>query len=103
MQIGDMVRAYGPPMKLVSVQHGVAKCLLVDYDGIIRYRFHHIDEITPMRLSLQPRSLWPTVTHVDLIEVAEEERRSRAAKKASRRLTNRAKRRSRRIKRLVSP
>jgi hypothetical protein len=101
IEIGDMVRAGGPPMKLIAVRHGIAECLLIDHEGRVRLRFHHIDHLSPMRLALQPRSLWAEVRQLDLIEIEEEERKAKAERRARRKAATKAKR-SNKIKRGVT-
>jgi hypothetical protein len=99
--IGRMVRAgSSQPMKVVNLSDGIAKCILVDSSGFIRRRFHPVDDLTPLWLSLQPRSLWPEITQVDILSIDKEERAAAASKKERQRLAKRAKR-SNKIKRRV--
>jgi hypothetical protein len=101
--IGQMVRAgSSQPMKVIGVTDGIAKCILVDSNGIIRRRFHHIDQLSPLWLSLQPRSLWPETTHIDILAIDQEERAAAASKKERQRLAKKSKR-SNKIKRARVP
>jgi hypothetical protein len=85
IRIGDMVRAAGPPMKLVGfAADGSARCLLIDQDGAIRYRYHDLKHLMPMWQSLQPRCLWPETGQLDLLEIDKEERAAQAARAAER-------------------
>jgi hypothetical protein len=97
--IGRMVRAgSSPPMKVIEVSDGVARCILVDSEGRIRRRFHHINQLSPLWLSLQPKSCWPEITAVDQIADEREERLALEAKERERRASKKSKR-SNKIKR----
>lgn len=66
---GQMVRrAGGPPMRVLDVFNGMVRCVTFDGRGFIRQRFFYEDQLTPLWLSLQPRSLWPEAGNLDLIE-----------------------------------
>jgi uncharacterized protein YodC (DUF2158 family) len=96
-----MVRGAGPPMKVAHIgTDGMAECIFVDSNGDIRHRFHHVDNLTPMWLSLQPRSAWPEITQLDQIANQREERLALQAKEAERRASKKSKR-SNKIKRRV--
>ncbi len=99
--IGAMVRAGGSqPMKVVGISGDVVECVLVDGNGIIRRRYHSADQLSPLWLSLQPKSLWPEITQLDVMAIAREEREATEAKKAERRAAKKS-RRSNKIKRRV--
>jgi len=104
MNIGEMVRAgASQPMKIIAISpHGIARCILVDSNGFIRWRYHPILDLTPLWLSLQPRSLWAETTQVDAIAVAREEEAAAALKQKQRRLAKRQKR-SHKIRRRMVP
>jgi uncharacterized protein YodC (DUF2158 family) len=97
---GQMVRAGGsPPMLLSNVDaDGQAECLVIDSRGGIRHRFFHVDQLVPLWLSLQPKSLWPEITQVDLIANQREEMLELHAKEERRRAARKSKR-SRKVKR----
>ena len=88
--LGEMVRAgSSAPMKVISyIGYGTVECVWVDGNGVIRRRPHASDSLTPMWMSLGPKSLWPDMSQVDLIAIEKEERvaadERRAARKASR-------------------
>lgn len=97
--IGAMVRAGGSqPMKVVGISGGVVECVLVDGNGIIRRRYHSADQLSPLWLSLQPKSLWPEITQIDVMAIEREEREATEAKQAERRAAKKS-RRSNKIKR----
>lgn len=97
--IGRMVRAGGSqPMKVADISDGIARCILVDSEGRIHRRFHHVDQLSPLWLSLQPKSLWPEITQIDVIAIEHEEEVAAAQRKAQRRAGKKAKR-SNKIKR----
>lgn len=85
---GNMVRhGGGPVMKVADVFNGMVRCIMFDGRGQIRQRFFYEDQLTPLWLTLQPRSLWPDPGQLDLIEIEREERAAaeqrRLAKRAS--------------------
>lgn len=79
---------------------GQAECLLIDGRGDIRHRYYHIDQLTPLWLSLQPKSCWPEITQLDLIANQREEMLDLQAKEGRRRAAKKGKR-SNRLKRAV--
>lgn len=94
-----MVRAGGsPPMLVVGVESGIALCVFVDGNGIIRQRSHPVKNLTPLWLSLSPKTTWPESGNLDEVAIEKEEREARAARKASQKAARKA-RRSNRIKR----
>jgi hypothetical protein len=94
-----MVRAgSSAPMLIVSTDRGVALCVFVDGNGIIRERHHHVDQLTPLWLSLSPKTTWPESGNLDLVAIEREEREARASRKASQKAARKA-RRSNKIRR----
>jgi uncharacterized protein YodC (DUF2158 family) len=76
---GNMVRhGGGPVMKVADVFNGMVRCIMFDGRGQIRQRFYYEDQLTPLWLSLQPRSLWPDPGQLDLIEIDREEKAAKA-------------------------
>jgi uncharacterized protein YodC (DUF2158 family) len=102
MRAGEMVRhnGGGPAMRVMDVFNAMVRCILIDSHGRIRQRFHYDHELTPLWLSLQPRSLWPDPGQLDAVEIEKEERAAAESRKAGRkagrkqRRSNKAKRRS---------
>jgi hypothetical protein len=67
---GDMVRrGNGPPIKVVDIFRGMARCLQVDQHGRIKQVFVYLRELDPLWLSTGPRTLWPDAA--DLFEEQE--------------------------------
>lgn len=100
--VGQMVRAGGSaPMKVVDISNDIAECVWIDGNGVIRRRFHEIDHLTPFWMSLGPKSLWPDMSQIDLIEIEREERAAAAQRKAQRDAAKKAKK-SNKLKRKVS-
>lgn len=74
IRVGEMVRrGGGPPMRVAMVFNGMCRCILFDGRGIIRQRFFYEDQLTPLWLSLQPRTFWPDPGQLDLIEIEREQ------------------------------
>lgn len=98
IHFGQMVRVGGSaPMKVIDISEGVAECIWIDGAGKICRRFHDVDQLTPFWMSLGPKSLWPDITQIDLIEIEKEERQAAADRKASRKAAKKS-RRSNKIK-----
>src|SRR5713101_5728596 len=98
--IDRMVRAgSSQPMKIVGLSDGIAKCVMIDSRGFIQRRFHPVDDLVPMWLSFQPKSLWPEITQADILAVDREEQAAAAEKSEKQRLAKRGKR-SYRIKKI---
>lgn len=88
---GEMVRSnFGAPMKLVQIEDGIGECLLIDGEGVVRRRFVSVTSLNTVRESLRPKSLWPEISHVDLLAIEEEERIARNAKRAERSKTKKS-------------
>jgi len=84
-------RGGGPPMRVADIFNGMVRCIMFDGRGFIRQMFFYEDQLTPLWLSLQPRSLWPEAGNLDMIEserehlaVLEERRRAKASARKSR-------------------
>lgn len=93
MRIGEMVRADGgPPMKLVGVDAGEAECIWIDSEGSIRRRFCDASRLTPMWMTLGPKSLWPEGGNLDAVEIAREERAAASEKSRERKAAKKARR-----------
>lgn len=92
--LGQMVRAgSSAPMKVVRyVGDGTAECVWIDGNGIIRHRLHTIDSLLPMWMSLGPKSLWPDISQIDLIEIEREEREAKDVRRAARKASRKARR-----------
>lgn len=90
---GEMVKAgASPPMRFVELcDDGMARCLLIDDDGVVQDRFIYFRQLRPMREVFQPRTCWKETGQFDLIEIEREER----AAAESRRLQRRAARKAR--------
>lgn len=97
--LGQMVRAgSSAPMKLIRYTgDGAAECIWIDGNGVIRRRYHHVDQLTPLWMSLGPKSLWPDMTQLDLVAIEKEERQAAAARRAARKASRKS-RRSNKIK-----
>lgn len=97
---GDMVKADGsPPMRFIEIcEDGMARCLLVDDDGLVQNRFVYFRHLRPMRVVFQPRTCWKETNGFDLVEIEREERAAAEARRLQRRASRRTKR-SMRIKR----
>jgi hypothetical protein len=90
---GDMVRTDGtPPMQFIRWRDGVAECLLIDDDGILRLRFVYPQYLQPMRQSLQPRTCWSETRQIDVMEIEAEERRAAEIRRLERRASKKSKR-----------
>jgi uncharacterized protein YodC (DUF2158 family) len=99
MRYGEMVRidGSGPLMKIVGERSGEARCVYFDQTGAIHSRYVNFDRLTPFWLSTGPKSLWPDITQIDMIEIEREERDARLARKAAKKLSRKS-RRSNRIR-----
>jgi uncharacterized protein YodC (DUF2158 family) len=96
---GGVVRTDGSPPMLVASFHGpMVQCWFVDGAAVLRKRFYDIDSLTPLEVSLSPKSLWPDITQLDLLEIEAEERKAREEAKIAKRKAKRAKR-SQKLKR----
>ncbi|MCA6103938.1 hypothetical protein [Bradyrhizobium australafricanum] len=94
-----MVRAgNSAPMLIVEQDGGTATCVFVDSNGSIRKRSCFLDQLTPLWLSLSPKTTWPDTSQIDQISIEKEEREAAAARKVARQAARKA-RRSNRIKR----
>lgn len=90
---GVMVRAdASPPMLVVDIWDGIARCWLVDGAGALRTRFYPVADLTPLWLSLSPRSLWPDITHIDLLQAEADGVRAAQERVLARRRAKRARR-----------
>ncbi len=79
-------------MRLVEIAaDGMATCLLIDLEGIVRERFVYFSHLKPMREALQPRCCWPESGHLDLIEIEREERAAAEVRRLQRRAARKAK------------
>lgn len=102
VRAGDMViGAGGAPMRLLRIAiDGVAECIIVDFDGRIRHRFHDARGLRSVREMMQPRSCWAETRQTDIIAIENEERAAAEARRQQRRASRRAKRmQSKKIKR----
>jgi hypothetical protein len=79
-------------MMLIGVDRGIADCVFVDGNGVIRRRHYFADQLTPLWLSLSPKSTWPQISQLDIIEIEKEEREAKAARKAGRRAARKSRR-----------
>ncbi len=86
------------PMLVVAEDGRTATCVFVDSNGSIRKRSCFLDQLTPLWLSLSPKTTWPDTSQIDLIAIEKEERQAAGARKAARQAARKA-RRSNRIKR----
>lgn len=100
MRKGEMVRADsgGPLMKIVDKSHGEAQCVWFDNRGAVHHRSFDMDSLSPLHLVVSPRSTWPDITQIDLIEIEKEERAAAASRKAA----NKAARKQRRSNKIKS-
>ena len=90
---GSIVRADAtPPMLVRDFEGRLVRCWFVDGAAVLRNRFFDIDSLTPLEVSLSPKSTWPEVHHLDLLEIEEEERRAAEERKVAKRKARRAKR-----------
>ena len=89
---GDMVRMEGRTMRVIAVFSDFARCVFIDHMGRIQSRWHLIEDLDPLWLTLQPRSLWPELQALDVTEIVEEERRAAQAKKLKAAADRKAKR-----------
>lgn len=95
MLIGQMVKGDGTdPMRVVQIVDGVAECLVIDGDGVIRRHFHYAKGLRPMREVFQPRTCWKETNSFDLLEIEREERAAAEARRQQRRTARKAKRSS---------
>lgn len=79
---GQMVRrGSGPAMRVMDVFHDMVRCIMVDGHGRIHQRFYYDHELTPLWLTLQPKSLWPDPGQLDAVEIEKEEQQARARRK----------------------
>ena len=103
IQTGDMVKGDGtPPMRLLRIAaDGVAECLVIDADGVIRRHFHYAKHLRPMREVFQPRTCWKETNSSDLFEIEREERAAAETRRLKRRAARKAKR-SNKVKRSVA-
>ena len=91
--IGQMVRVGGSAaMKVINITNGIAECWWIDGSGSVRTRFHDVSQLTPMWMSLGPKSLWPEVTQLDLIEIEKEEQAAVEDRKARKKAAVKSKR-----------
>lgn len=96
--LGQMVRAgSSAPMKVIDISDDVAECIWIDGNGTIRRRFHDMDHLTPMWMSLGPKSLWPEGGNLSEVEAEKEERAATTERKTKAKASRKAKR-SNRIK-----
>ena len=91
----------GPLMKIVDKDRGEARCVWFDNRGAIHHRNFDMDRLSPLHLVVGPKSTWPDITQVDLIQIEKEEREAAQARRVSRKAARKA-RRSLRIKRGTS-
>jgi hypothetical protein len=99
IRTGEMVRrGGGPVMRVADIFNDMARCILVDGHGRIGQRFHYVGDLTPLWLTLQPKSLWPDPGQLDALEIEREERAATQAKKIKNAASKKAKA-SRKIKR----
>jgi hypothetical protein len=96
----DMVKGDGTaPMRLLRIaSDGIAECLVVDGDGIIRRHFHHARNLRAMRDVFQPRTCWPETSSFDLVDIEKEELAAALSRRLQRNTARKAKR-SNKIKR----
>jgi uncharacterized protein YodC (DUF2158 family) len=94
MRAGQMVRHQGggPAMRVLDVFHDMVRCVIVDGHGCIRQRFHYQRDLTPLWLSLQPRTLWPDPGQLDMLGIEKEEREAAAQRKAKAAISKKPKR-----------
>ncbi|WP_246783594.1 hypothetical protein [Bradyrhizobium sp. CCBAU 21365] len=85
-------------MKIIDQSHGEAQCVWFDNRGTVHRRSFDVDSLAPLRLVVSPRSTWPEITQIDVIQI-EKEQRDVAASRRSARAAARKSRRSNRIKR----
>lgn len=99
-EVGEMVKAdAGSPMRFLGVgADGMAKCVFVDDDGVIRHRFVYPSTLRSMRDVFQLRTCWRETNGFDLVEIESEERAAAEARRRQRRAARKAKP-SRKIKR----
>lgn len=104
LRVGEMVKGDGtPPMRLLRIaSDGVAECLVVDGDGVIRRHFHFANGLRPMREVFQPRTCWRETNGFDLIEIEREELAAAESRRLQRKSARKAKP-SNKIKRGRSP
>lgn len=88
-------------MKIVDKDRGEARCVWFDNRGAIHHRNFDMDRLSPLHLVVGPKSTWPDITQVDLIQIEKEEREAAQARRVSRKAARKA-RRSLRIKRGTS-
>jgi hypothetical protein len=86
-------------MRIVDLFDGMARCISVDQHGCLRQHFHYVNELMPLKVAIGARSTWPEMSHLDLREIEDEERRALADRKAS----EKAARKSRRSKKIKRP
>ena len=79
-------------MLVVGRDGGMTNCIFIDGAGAIRHRCHPSGSLTPLWLSLSPKTAWPETSHVDLVAIEEEERQAVASRKAERKAARKAKR-----------
>ncbi|WP_194482490.1 hypothetical protein [Bradyrhizobium sp. CCBAU 53338] len=96
-----MVRAGGSaPMLIVGEDGGTATCVFVDSNGAIRKRSCLVGQLTPLWLSLSPKTTWPDISQIDVITIEKEERDAASARKATRAASRKAARKARRSNRI---
>lgn len=99
MRESEMVSAGSGPMKYIGRDRdGMAICLEIDGDGVIRKRAFYPSTLQPMWQKMQPRSCWKDVLHTDEIEFEKEERQAAESRRIARRAARKSKR-SNKIKR----
>jgi hypothetical protein len=93
IRVGVMVRDGGSqPLKVVDLHNYIAECVYIDDDGVLRRRFREVGALSPLWLSLQPRSFWPDVNQFDLYAIEQEERAAAEARRIQRKAAKKSKR-----------
>ncbi|PSO30218.1 hypothetical protein C7G41_19450 [Bradyrhizobium sp. MOS002] len=77
----------------------MAICVFIDGNGIIRERSHPYEQLTPLWLSLSPKTTWPETSRFDVAAIEREEAEAKAARKAGKKIARKS-RRSNKIKRV---
>ncbi|KIZ41440.1 MULTISPECIES: hypothetical protein [Rhodopseudomonas] len=104
LRSGEMVKGdAGPPMRFLGIDpDGMARCLVVDDDGVIRHCTVYPNNLRAMRDVFRPRTCWRETNSFDLVEIEKEERAAAESRRLQRKSARKAKR-SNKIKRGKAP
>lgn len=89
MIVGDMAVLSNRLVKIVEIDGDTAWLKRVTDQGI-EILTANLASLSSLRQAYEPRTMWAAITHLDLLEIEEEERRAKAEREAKKKTARKA-------------